>query len=126
VKNQNRRGNAILVLTIVGIILLVGLMCCGGMAAFLTFGWGIFTEQAKDAMNENAVIQEHIGRVTSIESNFLASADEDNENVFVFEVEGSKGTGTVTAEFITVDDDTEEIRSGTLELPSGDVYELVP
>ena len=36
------------------------------------------------------------------------------------------GRGTVTAECITIDADTEEVASGTLKMDSGETYELVP
>ncbi len=108
--------------------LLIG---CGAMiviavvvVAFL--GWNLFSDQAKDALATNPVIQEHIGEVRSISVDLEGTGDAPGGDVFVFRIEGSRTSGTVTAEFVTVDADTEEIRSGTLELDSGETYPLVP
>ncbi len=47
-------------------------------------------------------------------------------DVFVFEVKGAKGEGIVTAEFVTIDVDTEAVTSGEIKLPSGETYDLFP
>ena len=46
------------------------------------------------------------------------------ENVFVFEISGPNGEGTLTAECITVDAEHEDVVSGKLRLASGEGFNL--
>jgi len=100
------------------------LLALAAIGGFAFWGWGVFADQAKEALNNNPVIQQHIGEVDEIELDFAATGEVEDEDVFVFRIEGSKGSGVVTAEFVSVDADTEEIRSGTLQLSSGETYDL--
>ena len=108
-------------LLIVGFILL-SLVGIGGLGFR---GWDLFTDQAKEALDKNSVILQHVGEIDRIEMDVTATGDAEGEDVFVFRVAGSKGTGVVTVEFVTVDVYTEEIRFGTLRLSSGETYELL-
>ncbi len=90
------------------------------------YGWGLFNEQVIAAMNENAVIVEHLGEVREAELDAIATANVPGEDFFVYKAIGTKGTGIVSGEFVTVDADHEEIASGTLELPDGRKFDLVP
>lgn len=109
-----------------GIVLGGGLtvvLLCAGLG---WYGWSVLSEQYRVAMNRNPVIVEHLGEVREIEIDLGATGDEPGEDVFVYRAIGAKGTGVVTAEFHTVDDDNEEIISGTLELPDGRTFDLMP
>jgi hypothetical protein len=108
-------------LLIVGFILL-SLVGIGGLGFR---GWDLFTDQAKEALDKNSVILQHVGEIDRIEMDVTATGDAEGEDVFVFRVAGSKGTGVVTVEFVTVDVYTEEICFGTLRLSSGETYELL-
>ena len=50
--------------------------------------------------------------------------EEPDEDVFVFNISGSKGQGVLTAECITIDADHEDVVSGSLRIPSGEVIDL--
>lgn len=116
--SNNNNKTVILILAGCGFLIVAG--CCG----FAFWGWGLFTDQAKDALNANPVIQEHIGNIESIETDFTATGNAEGDDVFVFRIKGPKGSGVVTAEFISTGADSEEVRSGTLELDSGETYDL--
>lgn len=111
----------IMIIGIAGFILLI-LVGIGGVGYL---GWNIFADQAKAAIQNNSVIQQHIGEVEKIKVDLMATGRSDGDNVFVFNIEGSGGAGVITAEFVTVDADTEEIRSGTLRLSTGETYDLL-
>jgi len=102
-----------------GLLVMVG--CCG----FFYWGWTLLKDQVQDALNRNAVIQQHVGEVERVELDFGATSEAGEEGVFVYRVYGAKGSGTVTAEFVAVDGETQEIRSGTLELDSGETFDLL-
>jgi hypothetical protein len=106
---------------VIGLVLFL-LVAIGGLGIW---GWGRFTDQAMEALNSNPVILSHVGKIDQLDLDFMATGNEEGENVFVFRVGGSSGTGVVVAEFVTVDADAEEIHSGTLRLPSGETYDLM-
>ncbi|MHC4933390.1 MAG: Coa1/Tim21 domain-containing protein, partial [Planctomycetota bacterium] len=74
----------------------------------------------------NPVILEHIGRIESIEFDFMATGAAQGDDTLVFNLKGTKGEGVLTAEVITIDDEHEEVRSGFLRLPSGERVDLFP
>ena len=117
-RRPKKKRSKVWLIVVLAVVVVVGL---GG----LTFwGWGMFRDQARDAMNRNPVIQRHIGRITAIELNFTETGDAEDEDVFVFDITGTNGSGTVTARFLSVGSDTEELGSGTLRLSSGQTYDL--
>ncbi len=103
-----------------------GLLVLLGTAGVVFVGWNLFQDQAEKALDANPVIRQHVGEIERIEADLVASALAEGVDDFVFRIEGTKGTGVVAAEFVTIDADTEEIRSGTLRLSSGETYELLP
>jgi len=123
--NQNRRGNSALIISIIVVLVLLGisiLACCGGV---VSFGWGVYVEEVKIELEGNPVIQEHIGEISEISTNFTKSAVEDDEDVFVFEISGPNGSGTVTGKFEDIDD-SEVLTSGKLKTSTGKTYDLFP
>lgn len=110
--------------TLLFIILGCAALIAAGVSAVGYWGWSLFTDQAREAFNQNQVIVHHVGEVQMIHVDLMATGDEESEDVFVFRVQGTKGTGVVTAEFVTVDEETEGILSGTLTLPSGETIDL--
>ena len=115
-------------LIIGGIIaaLLLGFIGIVGIGSLGFWGLDMFTEQARDALDENPVIQEHIGKIDQIDMDFTATGAASGDDTFVFEISGPRGKGVVTAEFITIDEDSEEVRSGTLRMSSGESHDLFP
>jgi hypothetical protein len=116
-------GLVALILGLVGGGGLLLLACCGG---FVAFGLGVFAEQVKEDLRGNAVVEEHIGPITSISVNWSGTIAAGGDDRFAFDVEGPKGKGRITAVAKTVDQDKEHVESGTLELPNGERYDLFP
>jgi hypothetical protein len=97
-----------------------------GAGLFVRWGMGIFAEQVKLELRENPVILEHLGRLDTLEMDMTASTAAEDEDEFVFNAEGTKGSGVIRAICITRSPDREEVVSGTLELPDGSTYDLFP
>ena len=110
------------VLIVVGSVVVVAV----GLGFLVMWGLDVLSEQVKADIQDNPVILEHIGRIESIEFDFMASGEAPGDDTLVFSLKGTKGEGVVTAEVITVDDEHEEVRSGTLRLPSGKTVDLFP
>jgi hypothetical protein len=109
---------------------LAAVLCCGALGYFgfglASFGMGVVAEQVKTDLRGNPVIEEHLGTITSIEVDWTASAAAEGEDEFVFDVEGPKGKGRLRVVTVTIDQNTEDVVSGTLELSSGETYDLFP
>jgi hypothetical protein len=118
------------ILVIVLVVGLIGTLLCAGVCGGGAFwGWGLFEEQAQQALSQNEVIVEHIGEIQSMEIDLMGTGDAADAGTpggetFVFRIEGSKGSGVVTAEFVTNEADAELLTSGTLTLSNGEVIDL--
>lgn len=96
-------------------LVLAMLVGCGA----LDQGLAIFTAQAKTALQADPVIRQHIGEIREIKIDEDASAEAPGEDEFVFDLVGSKGSGRVSADFITIDADTEKLGAGKLKMSDG-------
>lgn len=123
---RRKKSGCGVVALILGLVVgggLLAVLCCGGIAYF---GFGIVAEQVKADLRGNAVVEEHIGPITSIRTDLIASLATEGQDEFVFDVEGPKGKGRLKVVTVTIDAGTEEVVSGTLELPNGELYDLFP
>ncbi len=87
--------------------------------AMLAHGKDLFTRQAREAAQRYPLVQEHIGRIDTFTMNEIGTGAAVGMNTFVFDLVGSKGRGTLEAEFITVSADTERLGKGVLTLQDG-------
>ena len=101
------------------------LLCCG-CGGLLGLGVGIYAvegNEVRDKLLTNAVLEEHVGDIRSLEHQLTEtlSADEDN---YYFRVEGSQASGTITV----VDEFDLDLQNldATLRLDSGEVVHLTP
>jgi hypothetical protein len=84
----------------------------------------ISTEIAND-LRDNPVMREHVGEIQSFDINLTASAAEPDDDVYVFDVVGDKGTGTATVKSITDEDGNEQIVWATRRTSDGTTFDLV-
>ncbi len=109
-----------------GCAVVVALVTIFGGWALLKFGLGVFSGEVESELRSNPVIIEHIGLIEEFEIDLGASFAEEGDEVFIFRVRGSKGSGLVTATCVTTDDGTEEVVAGTVQLDSGETLDLFP
>jgi len=115
---------------IIGIVLAVALSCggittCIGGLWFVTdFGMDMVADQVAEDLEHNPVVLEHLGRIVEIDANLGASMRETGEEVFVFDVVGSKASGVLIVETVSISGDYEEVTWGRLELSSGERFDL--
>ncbi len=83
-----------------------------------------YVAQARAALQNNGTINENIGAIRTITLDHAASLAEEGAGVLVFDLTGSKGKGRVTADFITVDANTEAVGEGELVMADGSRYAL--
>lgn len=100
------------------------MVCCGGGAGLVYFGLGVVAEQVADDLRDHPVVQEQLGGIDEIEVDFVASAARDDDDEFVYNVRGPKGSGTLIAKSVD-HGNGEEVESATLRTAAG-TFELVP
>ncbi len=118
------------VLGIGGGFLLAGLLCCGCIGFVFYFGVNQMHEQVKQQIQNDPVIQQHIGQVQSVSTNFQASVKEIQENppppgdnVLTFDVKGTKGEGLLVGTQLTAPAPGKFLRNMKLK-KDGQVYPL--
>jgi hypothetical protein len=78
-----------------------------------------YDAQARAAMQVDPVVAAHLGAIRKVALDDAASMDEPGPDVLVFDVEGSRGKGRVTARFITVSATQEALGPGVLVMADG-------
>lgn len=95
--------------------------CCIGVSIF---GLKLVTADVKERLEDHAVVQEHIGNISSFEMNFVDSVSNEDDETWVYTIKGDQGEGTVTLNHVTDVTGEEVIRWGRLTLSSGESFDL--
>lgn len=106
------------------------LMCCGLCGGLILFGIQLMNQEVESELADNPAIIENIGEIQTLETQWLESAEnsgESDETIFVYRVQGTKGSGKVYVKIREGDfEEGTSIESGLLELDGGGVFELDP
>ena len=78
-----------------------------------------YDAQARAAMQVDPMVSAHLGAIRKVTLDDAASMDEPGPDVLVFDVEGRRGKGRVTARFITVSATQEALGPGVLVMADG-------
>lgn len=108
-----------------GVIALGGMLLVGGLGALFVFGGSVIEEQVAADLKENAVLAEHVGDNRTFDIEWYQSGMHPDNDTFIFQVSGSKGSGVMTAKCITIDADREDVTEGTLSV-GGRTFNLFP
>lgn len=108
-------------------VTLVAVLVCGGVL-YIGRWWmhDEFPGQVRADIAANAVIIEHVGAIEELTLDISASSAEPGEDVFVFNIRGSKGRGRLRAEVVSRTSTDEEVVSAELLLESGSKHQLFP
>jgi hypothetical protein len=85
-----------------------------------------FVAKVQTALSGNPEFVKRIGDVQSFTYDIVQSTDEPGENVYVFHVTGSQGSGKLRAECVTIDPEVEQVTSAELILDNGESVQLYP
>lgn len=102
------------------------LVCCGGGALLTWFGKNVGEEEITAQLRDNPKLREHIGEIKNLDMDFVASGAQDDSDVFVYNVEGSKSSGRLTIRESMDDDFSTIVEEATLRLPDGSEVKVVP
>jgi len=119
---SNQRVVVIIIgLCVAGALCIVA--CCGGI---VHFGMGLTAEQVRNKLEADPRFTEHVGQVQGFSLDYIASFNDDEDDVFVYNVKGSKWSGRVTVKHETDDEGDEQIVWARFTLASGEKVELTP
>jgi len=127
VQHRKRSSTGCIIVVIVGVFMVLATLCCGGLGFLAYFGLDMMSDEVESDLRDNPVIAEHIGSIQSFEMDWGGSfVEEEDEDTFVFRIRGSKASGIVTVLCDTDSAEIAEVVSGTLQVDSGETYDLFP
>lgn len=108
----------------VGAVVVLALVGLG--AAALNLGLSVLDEQVRVELRDNPVLQRYVGEPEPFELDFVGTAADPGQDVFVFKVRGPLGSGRISANCVTDEEGRERVTAGKLRLDSGAEYDLFP
>ena len=126
VQRRKRTSMGCIIVVIVGVFMVLVTLCCGGLGFLAYFYLEMTAGEVESDLRDNPVIAEHIGSIQSFEMDWGGSFVEEDEDTFVFRIRGSQASGIVTVLCDTDDAEIAEVVSGTLQVDSGETYDLFP
>ncbi len=102
---------------------LLAVTAAAGISWLLSAGMDVFKDQARTALQEDAVVARHIGEIRVIETDLMRTGALPGAEDFAFRLEGSLGKGRVEARFISTFG-SEILGKGTLYLDDGRTFPL--
>ena len=128
VQRRKRTSAGCIIVVVVGVLMVFMTLCCGGVGLISYFVLTLIGDEVEGDLRDNPVIAEHIGTIQSFELDWGGSfVEEEDDDTFVFRIRGSKASGIVTV-FCDNTGNAEivEVLSGTLQVDSGETYDLFP
>ncbi|MEC9095050.1 MAG: hypothetical protein VX776_00375 [Planctomycetota bacterium] len=122
-KGKSNKTLVILILVLVGGFFLI---CCGGLGGLTYFGLDIVSSEVENQVRNHPTIKSEIGEIKSFDMSLTKSAHIREDDVFVFDVQGTKGDGEVTAKIFTNSEGMEEIIRASLKTSTGRTMSLIP
>lgn len=121
--NSKSNGLPVWAWSLIGFGCLMGVAILGLTMWVMSFGINAFEDDALVVMKANRVISAQIGEIQTAKIDMLRSGVLPGANDFAFKLEGSRGSGTVEAEFITTLDG-ERLGKGELRMENGTSHRL--
>jgi hypothetical protein len=114
------------VFLIVGLTVAGGLcmlVCCGGL---VHFGLGVASEEVRNELEADPRFVDHVGQVQEFSVDYIGSISNEESDVWVYNVKGTKWSGRVTVKHETDANGDERIVWARFTLASGEKVELKP
>lgn len=103
---------------------MLGLCCCGGVIGLFMMGKSVVEQELKNSVANSPVVIENFGEITKFKMNMIASGRIDDQETFVYDVEGTKGSGQITIHSVTNEQGEEEIVWATLTNSHGETANI--
>lgn len=118
------RPNKWLWIMLGGAMIVVPLVCCGGIFLVAYFGLGVLESDIEMQLRDHPTISEHLGQIEDLSVNITKSSAIDDPDTFIYDIRGSQGTAELIITSISHWDGNEEIVEASLRLESGEVIEI--
>lgn len=121
---RRARSSSIALWIVGSFFMLVMLILLGIVATLFWFGIETFNSQAHEAIRAEPAIVQAVGEITDISLDLGATGDAAGDEEFAYRIEGTRASGLLVGEFVTIDAETEELRRGTLTLDDGRIIRI--
>ncbi len=105
-------------------VVLMAMLVFGALIWLMSTGWSLFADQARSALQADALVQEHIGQIRDMRVDLYRTSLAPGSDEFVFDVQGDRGTGRVHATWVSDGAEREILSTGVLTLRDGTEYTL--
>lgn len=123
-KRGGLSGGCLLAL-ILGVLGFTGMVVCGGALGYLMkVGFDQLAAEVRAEFANHPVLVERLGEIQSVETDFLGSIANEDDEEFVYRLRGTQGSGMLIVVQTTLSDGTEAYHRVTLRLPSGEEIEI--
>ncbi len=120
---RRKRGVGFWIFVGCGTALLLAAACCGGVFFLAKLAFKEFESAVQTELADNPILREHLGEIEDVAFDWEGVIQEEGD-VMVFSVRGSRATGTVRVHREDLEDG--EILRAQLQLPSGELVDLLP
>ncbi|PPU38272.1 hypothetical protein [Xanthomonas arboricola] len=121
---KRRSGVTLGLIGLAACVVLFGMVILGALGWLIVFGWSLFADQARAALQDDAVVQEQIGRIHTMRVDLVRTGLAPGDDDFVFTVEGDRGRGRVHATWVSGGSEREILSDGVLTMHDGSEYTL--
>ena len=97
--------------------------CCG-LGGVMLLAFSMITEEVKVQVRDHSVIQEHIGEIESFSVMYGASLASGDDDTFMYEIQGTRGSGELTVRSVTDGNGNEIVTSASLRTSQGTTHAL--
>jgi hypothetical protein len=105
----------------------LGSVCCvGGVVGIGLFGLNIVAAEVADQIRDEPEFREHIGELQSLDFDFVATSAKNDDETFVYNAKGDKGSGVLTVKQTEDENWNNVIVEASLRLPDGRQVQVVP
>lgn len=112
------------ILLVIAGLSVAGLCCLACCLGILNVGVHVITEEIRFQVEADPLFIRHVGTVNTFQLNYLASLTNREDQVYTYDVSGTKWSGRMTIRQVTNDDRNVEIVWARFTLPSGETIEL--
>ena len=104
------------------------LVCCGACCGLIYIGMEEEEKQIQAMFEDHPIVLEEIGDIQSVRRDWSASMEEDDDSIWYFNVEGDRADGVIVIKEVPFNFDSEEleIEWATLQLDSGEEFDIYP
>ena len=123
-RSGNKKSTKWIWITLAIVFSSMFLFCIVGVIGVIFLGLGMVAADVEVEVRDRPAIRENIGEIEEFNINYSKTAAHEDDEVFVFDVEGTKGDGEVTAKIETNINGEEEIIWAELRTSAGDTIAI--